>query len=132
MKKIIHFVLLSLFPLAGMAQTIGYDLDKNGCNKAAGLTYSKLKKECIQPFNQPIMVVSVNDGSKSYSTQTPLIFSEDQKKVEVFLPDSDKTVILKQKKNGTTWKKCGVQVDKVENGYEVRQKGKLIYATSSK
>jgi hypothetical protein len=132
MKKIFHFLLFALIPISGMAQTIGYDVDKNGCNKAAGLTYSKMKKECIQPFNQPIMVYSVDDGTKSYSTQTPLIFSDDQKKLEVFLPDSNKSLILKQKKNGTTWKKCSVQVDKVENGYEMRQKGKLIYATSAK
>ena len=111
--------------------------DKNPFFEVSTLPYhtadfSKIKNECVQPFNQPIMVYSVDDGTKSYSTQTPLIFSDDQKKLEVFLPDSNKSLILKQKKNGTTWKKCGVQVDKVENGYEMRQKGKLIYATSAK
>lgn len=126
MKNIILLLTISIFPVVGFSQTIGYDLDKNGCNKAAGLTYSKIKKECIQTFNEPILLQSVDDGTKTYSTQTPLIFNEDLSKVEVFLPDSNKSLILKQK-NASSWKKCGVQVDKVGNGYEMRQKGKLIY-----
>ncbi|MET3731939.1 hypothetical protein [Moheibacter stercoris] len=131
MNNLIKILVICFLPLAGFAQTIGYDLDKNRCNKAAGMTFSKIKNECVQPFNQPIMVQSLDDGTKSYSTQTPLIFNEDKSKVEVFLPDSNKSLILKRsKKDPTTWKKSGVQVKEDGNSYQVHQKGKLIYQSA--
>ena len=53
--KSAKFLILSTLGLIVIAsctsQNIGWKEDKNGCNAAAGQTWSELRKDCIQIFN---------------------------------------------------------------------------------
>lgn len=127
MKNQLIIFILFLIPVLGFSQVPGSDRDKHGCIGSAGYTYSVIKKDCIQIFNQEVKLQGVGEGS--YSTQTCVIFNESKKKAEIFLPDMAGSVILKRKqKDGKIWwEKSGIQLSEIENGLELKKDGVLIY-----
>ncbi|SMC52941.1 hypothetical protein [Moheibacter sediminis] len=126
MKNLIAIFLLTI-PLMVFSQVPGSDRDKHGCIGSAGYTYSQIKKECIQIFNEEIKLSST--GEESYSTQTCIIFNETKKKAEVFLPNEANSFVLKRKqKDGKIWwEKSGIELSEINGGYELKKDGVLIY-----
>lgn len=123
-KLIIAFLFISCLSFAQMP---GSDTDKYGCIGSAGYTYSQIKKECIQIFNEDIKLSST--GEESYSTQSCVIFNENKKKAEVFLSNEVNSFVLKRKqKDGKVWwEKSGIQLSEINGGYELKKDGVLIY-----
>lgn len=80
-------------------QSIGGERDKHGCLPAAGQTWSKLKKKCIQVFNegQRLNPVETKEGEAVFSAF--ILFNNDQTKAELFLPNN-KQFILNPSNNG--------------------------------
>jgi len=76
-------------------QTIGGTKDKNGCLTAAGYTWSQLKKNCIQPFEDGISLDILNTAS-SYQTGAFILLDSLQKKAEIFVSEEDESIILDQ------------------------------------
>ena len=109
-------------------QKTGDDRDEHGCIASAGYTYSLIKKTCVRVFEQKIQLKEVNPKGTSTSIAA-VIFSEDNKKAEVFLPGLTPSQILVRKgtRDNYIWKKGGLVLSK-KNGYELKKDGKLIFS----
>jgi hypothetical protein len=127
MKKII---LLSSIFLGSFifAQTLGGDKDAHGCIGSAGYTYSQIKKDCVRVFEQKIKLTEVAPTGGSTS-MAAVIFSDDMKKAEVFVPDADgESLILTRLGRGKAWKKDDyVLVPFKKNGYQLKKDNVVIY-----
>ncbi|MEZ2334798.1 hypothetical protein AB6735_04150 [Mucilaginibacter sp. RCC_168] len=118
-----------LFVTISYAQkATGGDRDKHGCIGSAGYTYSIIKKDCIQTFAQKIKLKEV-DPKRSFSTIAAVIFSDDNKKAEIFLSDYKESQILIRtgKKGNYVWKKGDLKLTD-KDGYQLKKGKKLIYS----
>jgi hypothetical protein len=111
-----------------MAQMVGADKDKHGCRASAGYTYSVIKKECIRVFEQQIILNEVNPPDSS-SSISAVIFSNDNKKAELFVPGSKGGILLSRKgKEGSyVWKKNDYLLLLKEDGYNLLKANKIIF-----
>ncbi len=134
-KKFLPITLLILLVSAmSFAQTnpmpgnVGGDRDSHGCIGSAGYTYSILKKDCIRLFEEKIQLKEVNPSGTSTSNLA-IIFSDDFKKAEVFLPEDSKSIILIRsgKKGKYIWKKGTVLLVN-NNGYILKKDSKIIFS----
>ena len=67
-------------------EMIGGQKDRHGCLNTAGYAWSRLRQQCIRIWEQGISVedpVKPDEWAGSYA-----VFSEDGKKVELYLADS--------------------------------------------
>lgn len=69
--------------------------DEHGCLTAAGETWSQLKENCIQVFNvgQRLNPIETKDGEVVISAF--VLFNDDKSEVELFLPSTKSTSVLK-------------------------------------
>ncbi|MCW1961545.1 hypothetical protein [Chryseobacterium viscerum] len=135
MKKTILFSAMflgSLLFAQKQAPVLGGDRDVHGCIGSAGYTYSQLKNNCIQTFNQKIKLKEVN-SDKSYTSMTAIIFSKDMKKAEVFIPDgAAKSIILNKEGKGKIWKsgtyiKDSYVLTPYKKSYQIKKNDEIIY-----
>lgn len=82
----------------------GGDTDEHGCKSSAGYQWSVIKNNCIRVFDEGIKLnpleATVNKTSSAY-----IIFSNDNNKIELFLPSEKTSVILERKGEGQPWHK---------------------------
>ncbi|MEH3114335.1 hypothetical protein [Pedobacter terrae] len=76
---------------------VGADKDEHGCIGSAGYTWSKLKKQCIQIFNIGFRLNPVANEKGKDVVSAFVLISDDQAKVELFLPNDDQQSILLNK-----------------------------------
>lgn len=77
---------------------IGYAPDAHGCNAAAGLSYSKLLQQCVQPWDAA--TIKLNDPDNETAT-VYIIIASDQSAAEVFAIGSrDDNQLLQPIKGG--------------------------------
>lgn len=130
MKKIILFSALFLGSLvfAQRVPVVGGDRDAHGCIPSAGYTYSHVKDDCIRVFEQKIKLKQVNPEGSSVS-MAAVIFSNDKKKAEVFLPDIKlNSIILTRSGKGKVWKKGEyVLVPYNRKAYQLKKDNIVIY-----
>lgn len=126
-KFLIPLALFMFCSFLSFAQTVGSDRDKHGCIPSAGYTFSILKNDCIRLFEEKIKLDEVNP-QKSHTTFAAVIFSKDNKKAEVFLPDlKESQILVKTRTKGqSSWKKGNLVLSK-KNGYTLKRNGLLIY-----
>lgn len=74
---------------------IGGEKDANGCLVAAGYTWSKLKKDCIRPFEDGISLHTLNTTS-AYQTAAYALIDTVNKKAEIFVPEEQSSILLQQ------------------------------------
>ncbi|MBS1570928.1 MAG: hypothetical protein JST62_00830 [Bacteroidetes bacterium] len=76
---------------------MGGKKDKHGCLASAGETWSQLKQNCIQIFSvgQRLNPIETKDGEAVISAF--VLFNDDKSEVELFLPSTESTSILKTK-----------------------------------
>lgn len=66
---------------------VGADQDDHGCKASAGQTWSELKQNCIQVFNEGFRLNPVIPPKEGAVTSAFILMSDDQNKAELFLPD---------------------------------------------
>ncbi|RNA62719.1 hypothetical protein D1631_12625 [Chryseobacterium nematophagum] len=127
MKKIILINTLFLGSFM-FAQKVGGDRDAHGCIGSAGYTYSQVKKDCIRTFEQKVKLTEVNPKA-SYTSMTAVVFSDDMKKAEVFLPEQESgSLILTRAKKGKAWKNGKYAlVSNKKTGYKLKKDNVVIY-----
>ena len=79
-------------------QSIGGKKDKHGCLVAAGQSWSQVRENCIQVFNDGIRLdpVSVKENEATFSAF--IVYPKDNRsRAELFLPNQEETVILHTK-----------------------------------
>lgn len=135
MKKQIIVIAVSLAVFSKAQKTNpkipGSDRDKHGCIASAGYTYSVLKKECIRPFEQKILLKEI-DPKESYTSNAAVVLSNDTNSAELFLPTSTKSIILVKTlsyKNTEIYKKGKIILVKENNKYTLKKAKKIIYST---
>jgi len=79
---------------------VGADKDDHGCSVSAGYTWSELKKNCIQIFNEGFRLNPSDNAKDGEVVSAFVLTSEDQSMVELFLPDDPQhSSLLKKVKN---------------------------------
>ena len=104
------FSLSSCLYVSVAPHRIGGLSDKYGCIPSAGMTYSQLKGECIQVFNQRIRLNTNQVKVYVAVNRAFIIFLYYCKRAEVFLPNN-KSVIL-DAKDDVIFEKDNVKYDK--------------------
>lgn len=135
MKKIILLsaMFLGSFVFAQKSTpALGGDRDVHGCIGSAGYTYSQLRNNCIQTFNQKIKLKEVN-SDKSYTSMTAVIFTKNLKKAEIFIPDGNaKSIILDKEGKEKVWKsgshiKDSYVLTPYKKSYQIKKNDVVIY-----
>jgi len=104
---------------------IGGDVDKHGCKPSAGYTFSSIKNDCIRLFEQEIQLKEI-DSKQTYTTFIAVIFSDDQRKAEIFVPSMDAGLILIRKGRRLKWKGNSFELTKSKH-YVLKKANKIIY-----
>ncbi len=107
---------------------VGGDTDAHGCKPSAGYTFSVIKNDCVRLFEQEIQLKEVNSKA-SFSTFTAIIFSDDKRKAEVFVPNLPLSIILTKKttKTGASYWHEGDYVLLKFKKYVLKKAHKAIY-----
>ncbi|MEH6305811.1 hypothetical protein RYH73_09155 [Olivibacter sp. CPCC 100613] len=73
---------------------VGGQKDDHGCLVAAGETWSEIKQSCVQIFNvgQRLNPLKIQEGEAVISAF--VLFNDDRSKLELFLPNESKTIVL--------------------------------------
>ncbi|WP_293906399.1 hypothetical protein [Sphingobacterium sp. UBA5670] len=79
--------------------SIGGSKDEHGCLVAAGQTWSEIKQGCIQVFNVGLRLNPTEKKEGEAVISAFVIVSNDQSKLELFLPDNKNTIILDKVEN---------------------------------
>ncbi len=82
---------------------VGSDKDDHECVASAGQTWSELKQDCIQVFNEGFRLNPVDPQKDAAVISAFVLLSDDQNKLELFLPDQAgrPAVILNKADQGT-------------------------------
>ncbi|HVK97863.1 MAG TPA: hypothetical protein VM368_08600, partial [Flavisolibacter sp.] len=107
----------------------GNDRDEHGCIGSAGYTWSEIKKECVQLFTSAVRLIEFNVDDTS-GTSAFLIFSNDEKKAELFLPETTHSLILnlQGEEGNESWVDGNYKIYYWKGGYIVEKDNKQIFA----
>lgn len=74
--------------------------DSHGCITSAGQTWSEMQQDCIQIFNTGFRLNPIQPEKGKSVISAFILLSDDQSKLELFLPESnDSHILTKSKKN---------------------------------
>ena len=104
---------------------VGADKDDHGCKGSAGYTWSKMKNDCIQIFNEGFRLNPVETEKNREVVSAFILMSEDQTEVELFLPDSKHQSILLSKAGNLLYKNDSYAYDAKKS--LLYAEGKLVY-----
>lgn len=105
------------------SRLVGGDRDKHGCIGSAGYTWSHVRKDCIRIFEEGIRLHSPNTQQTDVAF---IVFSDDKKEVELFLPQKRKNVIL-QRREHFVWKGKKWKLIQKDNKWILKEKGETVY-----
>ena len=94
--------------IGGEGPLVGGAKDQHGCLTAAGETWSEVNHDCVKIFEigQGLNPIKTDGGEAIISAF--VLFNDDRSKLELFLPDQKKTIVLEQDGTGTyqkdSWK----------------------------
>lgn len=82
-------------------KAVGADKDDHGCIGSAGQTWSELKQNCIQVFNEGFRLNPVAPEKDAAVISAFVLWSQDKNKIELFLPDAanHESIILNKTEN---------------------------------
>jgi hypothetical protein len=107
---------------------LGNVKDENGCVTTAGYKWSLISKACIRPFEEGYRLNSIEKlEGESMAKSVFVVFEEDGNLAELFLPDNEKSILLKSEKKGGPYTD-GHWVLQPGNGYSLKKDGVLFYA----
>lgn len=98
---------------------------KEACLFENGKAYSELKQACLELATLKTKLNPLKDGAKTDGNSAYVLFNSDNSKAEIFLPKSNKGIVLKKSKHGNwffenynliSWK-----------GYVLKEKGVAVY-----
>lgn len=72
---------------------VGSDKDCHGCIASAGYRWSSLLQKCIRPFEEGMVIPSVDESS---SFGAFAVFNADSSRLELFLPERESGIVLQK------------------------------------
>ncbi|MFP9100793.1 hypothetical protein ACLI09_17235 [Flavobacterium sp. RHBU_24] len=104
----------------------GPDKDSKGCVTSAGYHWSRLKGDCIRPLEDGYRLNSIEKVEDESPVKSAfVIFSEDKEKAELYMPDTENSILLI--KEGNNIYKSGSWSLHADNGYTLKNNGHLVY-----
>lgn len=103
------------------------DKDENGCLASAGYIWSKVNKECVKVFSGLQLNPVDKPDNEDETLSAYVLFSEDLKQAEVFLPTETSSIILTGSDKTKVWILGDWQLN-TKNGYVLKQAGADKYA----
>lgn len=98
---------------------------KETCLFENGKAYSELKQTCLELATLKTKLNSLKDGAKIDSDPAYILFNSDNSKAEIFLPKSNKGIVLKKSKQGNWTFENYILIS--WKGYVLQEKGVAIY-----
>jgi len=83
--------------------TVVNDKDENGCLASAGYIWSKVNKECVKGFSGIQLNPMDKPDNEDETLSAYVLFSEDAKQAEVFLPNDTTSIVLSRSAEGKPW-----------------------------
>ncbi len=83
--------------------TVVNDKDENGCLASAGYIWSKVNKECVKGFSGIQLNPMDKPDNEDETLSAYILFSEDAKQAEVFLPKDTTSIVLTRAAEGKPW-----------------------------
>lgn len=90
---------------------VGGDKDEHGCIASAGYTWSQIKNDCIRIFNEGFRLNPVTAEKDNAVVSAFVLMSEDQTKVELFLPGDTSGSVLLPKVGNLRYQNATYQYD---------------------
>ena len=90
-----------------------------------GFMPSEIKNNCIELSTIPTRLNPLKDGAMSTGESAYVLFSTDQSKAELFLPNQEKGIVLNKKAEGN-WDNAEYKLI-AWKGYVIQQNGKPIF-----
>lgn len=87
-------LVLPLLSLAAQEQPIGGQRDEHGCLSAAGQTWSRLRRSCIQLFNEATRLDPVTQRKDETLISAFVLLNPSRTKAELFLPSGKSSLLL--------------------------------------
>jgi len=110
-------------------EIVGNDRDAHGCIGSAGYTWSKLRKECIRPFEVGLQMTDVQHVGATGVAYLVAVGGNDSK--EVFLPSGGESILLLKK--GKKWVDANEEYtlrEPMDGSYELYDaEGVLLFKT---
>lgn len=103
------------------------DKDENGCLASAGYVWSKVNKECVKVFSGLQLNPVDQPDNEDETLSAYVLFSEDLKQAEVFLPTETSSIILTGSDKAKVWTLGDWQLN-TKTGYVLKQAGVDKYA----
>lgn len=95
MKNLVLMLALGSLAACSTPKMIGNDKDSHGCKASAGQTWSELKQNCIQVFNEGTRLNPIDFQKDEAVISVFLVFNGDQSKAEMFLSDKPNVILNK-------------------------------------
>lgn len=78
---------------------VGGQTNSHGCDSTAGFTWSELRQDCVQVFEQGTRLNPVEQTGSAESSAF-VITSDDNNSVEIFVPETDNSYMLQKTPQG--------------------------------
>jgi hypothetical protein len=98
------------------------DKDENGCLASAGYIWSKVNKECVKVFSGLQLNPIDQPDNEDETLSAYILFSEDLKQAEVFLPNDTGSIVLTGSDKAKIWTVGDWQLI-ANKGYVLKQAG---------
>jgi|SRR5690625_3968920 len=82
-------------------ELIGADVDSHGCKRSAGFTWSQLRDDCIQIFEEGLTLLPVDFEESELVYAAFVLYSEDKSEIELFLPSEKESILLQKIEEGS-------------------------------
>jgi hypothetical protein len=83
--------------------TVVNDKDENGCLASAGYIWSKVNRECVKVFSGIQLNPMNKPDNEDETLSAYVLFDEDAKQAEVFLPNDTTSIVLSRSAEGKPW-----------------------------
>ncbi len=120
---------------SNISYTSTFPLTKTDCDKleaiclyANGNVYSNLQQACIEIASLNVKLNSLKDGMMAKGKPAFVLFNEDHSKAEVFLPNTNKGLLMDKTNTGKWQNENYILV--AWKGYVLQQNGQAVYGGS--
>lgn len=107
---------------------LGNDKDDKGCVISAGYRWSLIRKECLRVFEEGYRLNTIAELKKEDAAKSAfVIFEDDGNRAELFLPDTQKSIMLERESKKLPYKN-GTYTLRLDKNYTLTKNGEAVYA----
>lgn len=121
----------------GSRTIVAQDEDEHGCAYTAGYKWSSIKKDCVRIFEKGFRLnpIGLDDESleenelEDNDVSCFVLFSENKKEAEIFLPNKTSGLLLDQSKQKKLYTKDGWELE-TDNNLVLKYKGEVKFTAA--